>query len=300
MHSVKTGVRGGQAEVPLPVTPRPYFMLSTADGSTTRVAERLLPLQGGTNFRDLGGYRSVNGKQVRWGRIYRSGLMSELTRADLEYLGGLGITVICDFRTRSERVNAPNPFLAAGRPAVVATDYDFEPTVMDRLTKTDSTEAQNTMMADGYVDNAIGRLRQQYTDMFARLVRGEAPLAFNCSGGKDRTGMAAALVLSVLGVPRPAVIADYALTGVYLPPEEIMRRLADDRATKLGLTPEAVRALVKLSPEAQAAKFRTDPNVMDLALRRIDRDYGGPIELAKRVLGLNEDKVGRLRQLYLI
>jgi protein-tyrosine phosphatase len=300
MHSIKTGIRGGKAEVPLPLTPRPYFMLSTADGSTTRVAERLLPLQGGTNFRDLGGYRSVDGRQVRWGRIYRSGVMSDLTRADLEYLGGLGITVICDFRTRSERSKAPNPFLTTGRPAVVAMDYDFEPAVMDRLTKTDTTETQNATMADGYVDSAVGTLRQQYSDMFARLVRGEAPLAFNCSGGKDRTGMAAALVLSVLDVPRPAVIADYALTNIYLPPEEIMKRLADGRAAKLGLTPEVIQALAKLPPEVQAVKFRTDPSVMDMALRRIDRDYGSPVELTKRVLGLDDEKIKHLRQLYLI
>jgi protein-tyrosine phosphatase len=225
--------------------------------------------------------------------------MSDLTAADLEYLRGLGITVICDFRSRSERGAAPNPFLAAKGPAVVATDYDLEPALLDRLVRTDSREAQNAMLADGYVDNAVGILRGQYTDMFARLVRGEAPLAFNCSGGKDRTGMAAALVLSVLGVPRPAVIADYTLTGVYLPPEEIMKRLADGRAAKLGLTPEAVQALAKLPPAAQAVRFRTDPDVMDMALRRIDRDYGGPVALTKRLLGLDDNKVRHLEQLYL-
>jgi protein-tyrosine phosphatase len=300
MRTVKTGVRGGKAEVALPIAPRPYFMLATSGGATTRVAERLLPLQGGTNFRDLGGYRSVDGRQVRWGRIYRSGIMSDLTAADLKYLLGLGITVICDLRSRSERTSEPNPFLAAGGPAVVATDYDIEPATLDRLTRTDSAESQNTMLADGYVDNAVGRLRAQYTDMFARLVRGEAPLAFNCSGGKDRTGMAAALVLSVLGVPRPAVVADYALTGVYLPPEEIMRRLADGRASKLGLTPEAAQAFAKLPPAVQAVRFRTDPDVMNLALGRIDRDYGSPVEFTKRVLGLDDNKVRQLGQLYLI
>jgi protein-tyrosine phosphatase len=300
MPTAKTGVRGGKIELAMPITPRPYFMLATADGETTRVAERLLPLQGGTNFRDLGGYRSADGRQVRWGRLYRSGVMADLTVADLEYLRGLGITVICDFRSRSERAGAPNPFLAAKGPAVVATDYDLEPALLERLTKTDSPEAQNAMMADGYVDFAVGRLLEQYTDMFARLVRGEAPLAFNCSGGKDRTGMAAALVLSVLGVPRQTVVADYALTGVYLPPEEIMRRISDGRFAKLGLTPEAAQALAKLPPADQAVRFRTDPDVMDIALRRVDRDYGGPIELTKRVLGLDDDKVRHLRQLYLI
>src|SRR5262249_19543715 len=161
--------------------------------------------------------------------------------ADMDYLRGLGIAVICDLRSRSERAGEPNPFLKAGKPAVVATDYDIE-ALQDRLIKADSLEAHNATLADGYVDLAVGRLREHYTDMFARLVRGEAPLAFNCSGGKDRTGMAAALVLSVLGVPRATVIADYALTGVYLPPEEIVKRLTDGRASKLGLAPEFMQA----------------------------------------------------------
>ena len=72
----------GTAEVEAAISPRPYFRLTTRDGGQTRVAERLLPLEGGRNFRDLGGYRSADGRQVRWGRIYRSGVMSGLTAGE--------------------------------------------------------------------------------------------------------------------------------------------------------------------------------------------------------------------------
>ena len=78
---------------------RPYFYMRTADGGGQRVAVRLLPLEGGRNFRDLGGYPTLDGRRVRWGRVFRSGMMANLTDADYDYLSALGIRVVCDFRS---------------------------------------------------------------------------------------------------------------------------------------------------------------------------------------------------------
>ncbi|MGH1559795.1 tyrosine-protein phosphatase [Caulobacter segnis] len=89
---------GGAIDLAAPVSPRPYFLIAAADGRQVRVSERLLPLAGGHGFRDLGGWRAADGRQVRWGKIYRSGVMTDLTMADLDYLRGLGLTVICDLR----------------------------------------------------------------------------------------------------------------------------------------------------------------------------------------------------------
>ena len=73
--------------------------MRTADGGGQRVAVRLLPLEGGRNFRDLGGYPTLDGRRVRWGRVFRSGMMANLTDADYDYLSALGIRVVCDFRS---------------------------------------------------------------------------------------------------------------------------------------------------------------------------------------------------------
>ncbi|HKT55028.1 MAG TPA: tyrosine-protein phosphatase, partial [Caulobacteraceae bacterium] len=274
---------------------RPYFLLKTADGGRTRVAERLLPLQGGRNFRDIGGYRTADGRQVRWGRIYRSGGMSELTAADIRYLLGLGVGVVCDLRSQQERASEPSP-LAKADVRVIATDYDMETLMGQRRRPATVAEYVNDM-ADGYV-GMTSRLSTQYSDMFDRLVRGEAPLAFNCSGGKDRTGVGAAIILSVLGVPRATVLYDYGLTGVYLPEAEIRRQLAAG-GSKIGLTPERARSLLDVPDEVRAVMFSSDPRVMAEALGRIDRSYGDPIELAKAKFGLDDAKVLRLRELYL-
>ena len=298
MRTLKTGLRGGHADLPLPIAPRPYFLLSTQDDAQVRVAERLLPLQGGRNFRDLGGYRTDDGRQVRWGRIYRSGVMSELTAADMDYLSSLGIEVICDLRSKQERKSQPNPFLRTEAPEVVATDYDmFAPAgLMDATTTAQAISA----FADAYVQFTQA-LAPQYTDLFARLVRRQTPLAFNCSAGKDRTGMGAALILSVLGVPREAVVADYALTQIYAPPSNLIKQMAGPGSGTPGVVPaDQAKALGRMPSEVLSVVMGSDPAIMRAALERIDQKFGGPIELAKSSFGLTDARISYLRAVYLI
>jgi iron complex outermembrane recepter protein len=83
---VQTRLNGNEAVVAVPSSPLPYFVVRTGLGREVRVAKRILPLQGGRNFRDLGGYIGASNKPVKWGRIYRSGVMSSLTPADTTYL----------------------------------------------------------------------------------------------------------------------------------------------------------------------------------------------------------------------
>jgi protein-tyrosine phosphatase len=295
MHSLQSAVRSGHVELPLPISPRPYFLLRSADGAEVRVAERLLPLQGGRNFRDLGGYRTDDTRQVRWGRIYRSGVMSGLTTTDRDYLSGLGIEVICDLRSNQERKSQPNPFLQNDAPEVVATDYDMLP--MNGLMNATTAAQAISAFADAYVQFTQA-LAPQYTDLFARLVRRETPLAFNCSAGKDRTGMGAALILSVLGVPRETVVADYALTQVYAPPSELAKQMAGTHGMP-GATSAQSDAFAQLPHEVLSVLMGSDPAIMRRALEMIDQKYGGPIELAKSSFGLTDAKISQLRAVYL-
>ncbi len=297
VRPVQTDVLGGAAEVVAPISPRPYFLVTTRGGGQVRLAERLLPLEGGRNFRDLGGYRAEDGRQVRWGRIFRSGVMSGLTVGDIDYLRGLGVSVICDLRSPQERTAEPSPLLAAGGPKVVAFDYDMSASlggIAGMKTRQDAVMG----FAAAYV-GFLDMLTPHYTDMFARLARGEAPLAMNCSAGKDRTGMASALVLSVLGVPRETVVADYALTQVYTPPATYMKVMSSG-AHVSGLTPEQAQAMSRLPREVLEVMMGSDPVVMRRALATIDQKYGGPVALAKARFGLSEAGLARMRSLYLI
>jgi protein-tyrosine phosphatase len=284
---------GASATVTAPVSPRPYFLLSAADGRQTRVAERLLPLEGGRNFRDLGGWRAADGRQVKWGRIYRSGVMASLTPADLDYLRRLGIVVICDLRGREERATDPNPFLKAGGPKVAAFDYDMGSELAAFAGMTTREQAVQGL-ADAYV-GVLDRLAPHYTDLFARLVADEGPLAMNCSAGKDRTGVASALVLSVLGAPRGTVIADYALSQTYVPPAYYTQRFGKGAATS-GVTARQAQAFARTPREVMAVVMGSDPEVMRRALATIDARWGGPVALAKARYGLTDDKIARLRR----
>lgn len=287
---------GTSASVDAPVSPRPYFLVTAGDGRQTRVAERLLPLEGGRNFRDLGGWRAADGRQVKWGKIYRSGVMAHLTLADLEYLKRLGVLTICDLRSPQERASEPNSFLKGAGPRVVATDYDMSASMAAFMTmKTREDAIQG--FADAYV-GFLDMLTPHYTDMFARLVLDQGPLAFNCSAGKDRTGMASALILSVLGVPRETVLHDYGLTQVYTPPS-YYAKMAQSGATSSSVTAQQMQALSKLPPDVLQVIMGSDPEVMRRALATIDARFGGPVALTKARFGLTDSKIAKLRGAYL-
>ena len=296
MSRVKTGATAS-VELPASVSPRPYFLLETADGRHTRVAERLLPLEGGRNFRDLGGYRSSDGHQVRWGRIYRSGVMSGLTNGDLDYLHQLGVSVICDLRSPQERASEPSPYLKTGGAKVIAFDYDMNASLASLQGLTTREQA-----IDAFVKAYVGfidMLTPHYTDLFAHLVAGDAPLAMNCSAGKDRTGMGSALVLSVLGVPRESVVADYALTQVYTPPSFYRKQMAQGTATS-GVSAQQAQVFARMPPAVLKIIMGSDPAVMRQALAEVDRKFGGPVALAKARFGLTDSKIAQLRKTYLV
>src|SRR6266481_3625354 len=94
-------------------TGRIYFHLKPASGVTRVVSVRRLPLEGAKNFRDLGGYRTSDGHYVRWGQVYRSGYLVNLTPKDSEYLNNLGIRVVCDVRAEGERMRAPDHWVGS-------------------------------------------------------------------------------------------------------------------------------------------------------------------------------------------
>ena len=103
---------------------RLYFWVQGENNQAIMIAERVLPLEGGRNFRDLGGYQTATGKVVKWGVLYRSGVMSELTQQDHTYLKNLGIAQICDFRSIEERTEEPTNWQSIGAVTYSATDYE--------------------------------------------------------------------------------------------------------------------------------------------------------------------------------
>jgi protein-tyrosine phosphatase len=253
----------------------------------TTAHQQLVPLQGGRNFRDLGGYRTEDGHTVKWGELYRSGSMHDLTPSDFAYLGRLGIRTVCDFRDVHERAVEPVSWPTGKAPNILADDYDLGRIGMFPSQQIGTWDAERTRqyMASTY-PKLLSAFNGQYRRMFRQLLAHQVPLAFNCSAGKDRTGIAAALILTSLGVPRDTVIQDYLLTNKYLQ----MDSLSDSPATA---------AWAKLPAPVLKQLSVADRSYIESALAVLERHRGGPMGYLQDELQLSPADIQKLRNLYL-
>lgn len=200
---------------------RHYVSVSpTGGGSAIVAAERLVALEGTMNLRDLGGYRGIGGRQVRWGRVFRSDALHALTAGDLAVFGRLGLRVVYDLRRQVERDRQPTVRLAEDVRSVVLPiggdpDDTNQPELIDQILAGEVVEADDEFMAGEYrrmVDDAA----PHFGELLTRLTDPDGlPALFHCTAGKDRTGVAAALLLSTLGVDEDVVLDDYELSTRY-------------------------------------------------------------------------------------
>lgn len=241
---------------------------------------RILPLEGGVNFRDLGGYRTADGRITKWKTVYRAGSPAGLTEADQAELTRRGIRTVCDFRANEERESEPNPFVE-GNAEVTYWTRDYAQEMGDLGTVLTSPDAGPEKSRAALIA-AYRTFPEEHADSFAQMFRflaeGQVPLAFNCSAGKDRTGVAAALLLTLLGVPRETVIADYALS--------------DDIVDYRAQLQESVEAnpsyafLLELPWETVEPLMASDPAYIESALNAIEQQHGSIDAFVERELGV--------------
>ena len=267
--------------------------------SRTEQSARLLPLEGGLNFRDLGGYPSNDGRQVRWGQLFRSGTMHRLTDGDYRLLETLGIKVIYDLRSTLERRGAPTDWRAA--PAeYLFRDHEITSGALSILSDMGDRATADFVrnMMSGFYRQMPTRYREAYRELFARLVRGDVPLVFNCAAGKDRTGVAAALVLSALGVPRAVILNDYALSETCV---DYMAEIArdDGQNTGHGQPARDLGRFGKMPREALQTLMRSDPVYLEAMLTSLDASHGGVLPFLEAELGVGKDERRSLREMLL-
>ena len=291
--------RDGTHELPAQdAARRPLIVLTTPAGRTVMTAERLLPLQGGRNFRDLGGYTTKDGRTVNWGQVFRSGTMTNLTDRDYELLSTLNIRVVCDFRANEEREREPTMWRTTG----AQTDYFTR----DYATESDLKEVfgSASLTAETVRDAMVklyGNLAYEHADsyrtMFKSLAAGQVPLAFNCSAGKDRTGVAAALLLTMLGVPRETIVADYALSEKVVDYEA--QFASNPAPTGPGSKPGPWDFIGRLPADVRAPLLRSEPEYIRSALTHIETKEGSVEAYFRRVLNLSAQEQAAIRDLLL-
>lgn len=277
---------------------RPYFYLKTATGGTRVVSIRRLPLEGQNNFRDLGGYRTADGKYVRWGLLYRSGQLANLTEGDYEYLQPLGIRLVCDFRADDERSrqathwrgDAPEFLLTP-----IGTNVGGGNTRIEQLRKLlierAAPEQMRAFMKSLYPDMPLAAA-PPFQRVLTRLLTARGASMVHCSAGKDRSGVFSALLLLTLGVPRETVIEDYLLTNRYV--------LADDSIARTAVAYQKLLGLDGVPPvEALKPVMGVDRSYIEAAFETIDQKYGSFDEYRRKKLHLSDPDVEKLRGKYL-
>ena len=285
------GNRTGEVIIALPATQRGYVVLRDGgDKSLTILAEREVPLQGGSNFRDLGGYTGAGGRKLRWGKIFRSGALPMLTESDYALLGSLKIGSIVDLRSLEEREVAGTLLDDRTGALFLSNDYSLKPLMA----------SFNTGNGE-YTYAGMGKmLAPQYRSIFKRLLVDEGAVLYNCSAGQDRTGVASALILSALGVDRATILKDYHLSTKLRRPQNELP-LID--AAKYPDNPivQYYAAAAKKPGGLKAELLYSKSGIPHLTqfFEVLDRDYGSVEGYLSKELGISALDIVRLRARYL-
>ncbi|MDA5144692.1 tyrosine-protein phosphatase [Streptomyces sp. AD681] len=274
-----------RALLPEPGPGRCYVSVAPVDGgAAVLAAERVVPLEGASNFRDLGGYRIRDGGRTRWGMVFRADAPDRLTGADLAAIGGLGLRTAYDLRTDGERAKAPSVLPPVVRRVPFAIGGEASrPTPLGELFRGDRTRA----IPDDFLYRVYLDMVEQDAAVFGRVLTGLAepdglPAVIHCTAGKDRTGLAAALLLSVLGVDDATLLDDYTLSRLYFNE----RRMA-------GLTPRL--AALGLDEERYHAVFGAPRAAMAATLDQLRERYASVEEYLTGRAGVTPGTIAALR-----
>lgn len=210
---------------------------------------RAVPIDGAFNFRDVGGYETTDGGVTRWGCLYRSDALHNLTASAQQKLIEMGLRTIVDVRTDAERQANPDA-LPAGGPTVIACPIPNYSTLTPRAPES-LTEVYNFML-DHLGDALVEAIR-----ILARPLA--LPAVLHCAAGKDRTGVVTALLLSSVGVPDEIVVSDFAATGLFLS-DRFIAVLADSNGKPLG---------------SDSPLLSANASLMSDLLERVHREHGG-------------------------
>jgi protein-tyrosine phosphatase len=295
----------GHMEIFVPLIKRPYFLLHTP-GRDYRAAERLLPLEGGSNFRDLGGYPADGDKHVRWGLLFRSGAMPKLTDADYDLLSGLDITSLIDLRSTDEQRLSPTRWRAKPAPQSLSVNYPGE-LFFTQLKGYDGP--QREVVTERLYAELPTLLREEYRAIFAALLARRTPLVFYGSGGQDRTGIATALILSALGVPRDVIYEDYLLSIEGRRPGN---EISDVNLEEYAANNAEARFLIAYRdyyqrhhaadidrPKQQRLRDSKGRPLLQVTFERIEAEYGSVGNYLEVELGVNAHAVARLQSMLL-
>ena len=297
-------VLGGSASLP----PRrgrpakPFYNLPVLSSSAEKPVPAVshpapgvqLPFEGGDNFRELGGYAADEGKTVKWGQIFR-GIPTSLLQsdADRKLLDSLGLRLILDLRSEAEAAESPDYVPDGARLVRICglclengKEVDFSPE--DRETLLKGMPDEGRRMADAMYERMLFG-NKAYKELFRALEVGETPVLFHCSAGKDRTGVAAMLILLALGASDETITEDFVKTNIWRRPE--LEKVWAEHADEIAADPSR--------KDFYLGVFGVHPESAPFVLDIIRQRFGSAEAYLEAEYGLTPARLMRLRRMYL-
>ncbi|MGX6978334.1 tyrosine-protein phosphatase [Vagococcus elongatus] len=212
---------------------RPYFKYLNESDSSILFSERVLPLEGAINIRDMGGYETNDNRRTKWGVLYRGDQLSKLTDKDVELLKKIGLKTIIDFRSSHERGLNPNREISSVEQTILSDPHSsFSEAAAEAVDLHSENQKlvrslEQGLIEERYLENPDLKVIESYQNMVnspesiqalkkmihVYVCSENAPIIQHCRGGKDRTGFGSMLLLLLLGVKEELVVKDYMLTG---------------------------------------------------------------------------------------
>jgi protein-tyrosine phosphatase len=258
---------------------------------------RHVPLHGQSNFRDIGGYKTVGGKTVKWGQIYRSGELPRLSDKDVAELEKTGIVATVNFLTEDEieargKDRLPSGVREIALPISGEAEQDLAKVVLEARQTADFSRVPVELNPEVHRLLIGDAAKEQYATLLKMAADpNNRPLVVHCSHGVHRTGTATAILLSALGVPWETIRGDYLLSNVYRK-KEVEKRIDDLRdlaAKKQGIPPDQVD-MTNIK-----AFYILEGSYIDASIDEIIKQYGSMEEYLDKGLGLDDGDIQRLK-----
>lgn len=259
-----------------------------------------LPLKKLFNTRDLGGFATEDGRKIKKGKLIRSGKLSKIPPQTVEELKKLGVTTVVDLRIFTEIEQAPDvlwegvkyvhqPLLCTATPGITR-DKSMRITMMKeaRRIKSEFGTADNYMAATYRSVLFSEEPKRHLTLVLREIIQNEGCILWHCSGGKDRAGIVAMLVESLLGVSEEDIIADFMASARFQRAKFFWNRVA------IYTIPATLR-FKRILLVMMAAKPRF---LMD-SVNEIKEKYGSVVNYCKQELGVTDEDIALMKAKYL-
>jgi protein-tyrosine phosphatase len=268
--------------------PSRLYVDLVAGKETVLVTNRQFDFEKIVNFRDLGGIKTMDGRTVKWGKIFRSDNLSKLKTSEFEKFNDLNIKSVVDLRTDHE-IKGKEDHLPPG------VKYAHSPTVKDnegelallrkKVINGEISEQQAIDKTIGFYHDAVTVNLASLPGIIGQIAASSDPVLYHCSAGKDRTGIVSALILSILNVDRETIMQEYLMSNYYR-----------KRKTEKMLGKAKLGKIIKPKLDLKAIEvfMSVDKAFLNAFFEVVDKEYGGTDAFIQNQLGIGKEERQRI------